>query len=125
MVFIFNCFKRIFLFMNKKHVINKNRDFCKAYKRGAYRASSILVTYAVKNRLNSQRFGITTSKKTGNAVKRNRARRVIRAALAQIKDRILCGYDIVFVSRQKTSEVKTFDVLSSMQHQLSKLGLIK
>lgn len=111
--------------MDKKHVINKNRDFCKVYKRGVYSASTVLVTYAVKNRLKLQRFGITTSKKTGNAVKRNRARRIIRAALAQIKDKILCGYDIVFVSRKKTSEVKTFEVLSSMKQQLSKLGLIK
>lgn len=111
--------------MNKKHVINKNKDFCRAYRRGVYSSSDVLVTYAVKNRLKSKRFGITTSKKIGNAVKRNRARRVIRAALAQIQDKIPCGYDIVFVSRKKTSEVKTFDVLSSMIRQLSSLGIIK
>ena len=37
-----------------------------------------LVTYARKNRLNINRVGITTSKKIGNAVSRNRARRIIR-----------------------------------------------
>ncbi len=111
--------------MNKKYVINKNKDFCRAYRRGVYSSSDVLVTYAVKNRLKSKRFGITTSKKIGNAVKRNRARRVIRAALMQIQDKIPFGYDIVFVSRKKTSEVKTFDVLSSMIRQLSSLGIIK
>lgn len=111
--------------MKKKHVINKNKDFCKAYKRGRYTASGVLVTYVVKNNLKMLRFGITTSKKTGNAVKRNRSRRVIRAALSQIKDKILSGYDVVFVSRKKTSEVKTDEVLESMRSQLLKLGLIK
>ena len=111
--------------MDKKYVINKNKDFRRAYKRGSFSASPVLVTYAVRNRFKTHRFGITTSKKTGNAVKRNRSRRVIRAALSQIKDKILSGYDVVFVSRKKTSEVKTDEVLESMRSQLLKLGLIK
>ena len=111
--------------MDKKYVINKNKDFRRAYKRGSFSASPVLVTYAVRNRFKTHRFGITTSKKTGNAVQRNRARRIIRAALAQIKDKIISGYDIIFVSRKTTSGVKTPEVLSSMQRQLTKLGLIK
>ena len=40
--------------------------------------SPVVVTYVLKNRAGTVRVGITTSKKIGGAVQRNRARRVIR-----------------------------------------------
>ncbi|MCO5090426.1 ribonuclease P protein component [Bosea sp. (in: a-proteobacteria)] len=46
------------------------------------------------------RLGLTASRKTGNAVKRNRIRRRLRAAAAQaLADRAQCPCDIVIVAR--------------------------
>lgn len=63
-------------------VLNKNREFTRAYSRGKSFVHPLLVTYVVKTRTKKLRVGITSSKKIGNAVVRNRARRVIRAAMA-------------------------------------------
>ena len=111
--------------MKKEHVMNRNKDYRRAYNRGKFSSSPILVTYAVRNRFRIKRFGITTTKKTGIAVQRNRARRIIRAALAKLKHRILNGYDIVFVSRKPTCEMKTQDVFASMERELLDLGLLQ
>ena len=73
-------------------------------------ASSVLVTYFLKNKLSAVRFGITTSKKIGNAVKRNRARRVIRAAFSELKNEVKNGSDFIFVARSKTGFVKSGEV---------------
>ena len=88
-------------------------------------ASSVIITYCLKNKLSITRFGITTSKKIGNAVKRNRARRIIRAAFSELKNEIKSGYNLIFVARSKTCFVKTGDVLKDMRFQLEKLGVLK
>ncbi len=83
-----------------------------------------LVTYVMKNRAGFCRIGITTSKKIGNAVQRNRARRVIREAYRQLAPQISGGYDIVFVARTRTHHVKSTQLQTAMAAQLTELGLI-
>ena len=70
------------------------------------------------------RYGITTSKKIGCAVERNRAKRVIRSAFSQLEDRLNGNYDIVFIARTKTSKVKMQQVLEQMEKQFNALGVI-
>jgi len=49
------------------------------------------------------RFGLTVTKKIGNAVMRNRIRRRLREAVRQLKpDRVLAGTDYVLMARQKS-----------------------
>ena len=113
------------MIMVKKEIISKNRDFRRVYTKGKYFSSPVLITYIIKNRLNSTRVGITASKKTGNAVKRNRSRRIIREAFRILKSKVKSGFDIIFVARAKTNEVKTGDVLKDMERELYKLGVLK
>ena len=70
------------------------------------------------------RYGITTSKKIGCAVERNRAKRVIRSAFSQLEDRLNGNYDIVFIARTKTSKGKRQQVLEQMEKQFKALGVI-
>ena len=103
--------------------LNRNSSFRRAYTRGKYFASPAVVTYIVKNRCRNNRIGITTSKKVGNAVKRNRSRRVIKEAYRLIQNKIVKGYDIVFVARGKTSSVKMDAVQKDMINHLKKAGI--
>ena len=109
----------------KSIALKENKDFRRMYYRAKSIASPCLVTYAMKNRMGVTRVGITTGKKIGGAVQRNRARRVIRAAYAQLEGRVCGSFDIVFVARTRTTEVKMQAVLSDMEKQLAELGVIK
>ncbi len=109
----------------KSTTLKENKEFRRLYYRGRSISSPELVTYAMKSKLGATRYGITTSKKIGNAVKRNRARRIIRSAFAELEPRIIGNYDFVFVARSKTAEIKTQDVLCRMEEQLKELGVIK
>lgn len=107
--------------------INENRDFKRVYAKGRSSVSPVLVTYVCKNKGKHLRVGITASKKVGNAVKRNRSRRVIRAAfqtfLPQLdKNRNL---DLIFVARGKTPYVKSTAVEKVMAAHLKEAGVIK
>lgn len=108
----------------KSKTLKENKDFRRIYYRGKSRASSCLVTYVMKNRLNETRVGITSGKKIGNAVKRNRARRLIRAAFSFYEFSLSGNYDIVFVARTRTSQVKMQEVREQMEQQLRMLGAL-
>jgi len=69
-------------------------------------------------------MGITTSKKIGNAVERNRSRRVIRAAFREVQPLLKSGYDFVFVARSRTKYVKSTDLAMIMLNQMKKAGVI-
>lgn len=110
--------------MKRTETIKSNCDFRRAYGKGKSFQSPALVSYVLKNRAGICRIGITTSKKIGNAVERNRARRVIRVAYSNLESKIDGNYDIVFVARSKTKYVKSTDLTSIMLEQLKNAGVI-
>ncbi|HIZ84357.1 MAG TPA: ribonuclease P protein component [Firmicutes bacterium] len=101
-----------------------NKEFRRLYGRGKSKVHPALVTYALKNRAGYCRIGITTSKKVGCAVRRNRARRVILAAWRQVCPQVAGGYDLVFVARTRTPDTKSTELEKAMRRQLISLGLI-
>ena len=107
-------------------VLKQNSDFRRAYGRGKSYSDPALVTYVLKNnRAGICRMGITTSKKIGNAVERNRCRRVIRAAFRELSPQLSGGFDFVFVARTKTKFIKSTQVKKIMLQQLKRAGAIK
>ena len=97
-------------------IIKKNRDFTRMYRRAKQQTGPFLVTYCAKNRI-----GITASKKVGDAVRRNRAKRVIRAAYTQLEPILPQGYDFIFVARSRTARCKMQPVREAMRQQIAAL----
>ena len=81
----------------------------------------MIVTYASKNRLGYNRIGITVTKKIGKAVCRNRCKRIIRAAFAQVNTQIEQGWDFVFVARMKTPQAKSTELEPVLKKQIQSL----
>lgn len=79
--------------------IKLNREFQRVYKRGQRKGGKVITVYALKNRLGSNRLGITVGKKFGNSVQRNRMKRLIRENYRLIGEKLCCGYDFVVVAR--------------------------
>ena len=105
--------------------INRRNDFNRAYKKGKNFVSSSIILYVSKNYKKGIRLGITTSKKVGNAVYRNRARRVIKESFRQILPSLSGNFDIVIVARSKTPYLKTQDVKIKMISFLKEAGILK
>lgn len=105
--------------------ITRNNDFVRAYSRGKSYVHSHIVMYVRKNRAGHTRVGLTASKKIGNAVMRNRARRVMRAALYQVLDRDLGPVDIVLVARGITPRLKSTKLAPTLQKLLQDAGLLQ
>ena len=87
--------------------IKYNKDFTFLFKRGRTVVGNTCVVYFRKNNSPYNRIGISSSKKIGNAVKRNRARRVIRAAYYECESLFPIGYSMIIVARQASTVVKS------------------
>ena len=102
-------------------IIKENRDFVRLYRRGRSCVDPLLVTYLSRNRLGKIRVGITATKKVGGAVERNRAKRVIRAALREQDFESIKGCDIVFVARTRTPLSKSTELAPIIQKHFERL----
>ena len=105
--------------------LKQNWEFRRTYGKRKFRAHRDLVTYVRPNGMGENRIGITVTKKLGKAVVRNRIKRIIRAAYREQEPMLKRGWDLVFVARQHTAELKTQDVSRVMRDQLCSLGLYR
>lgn len=88
--------------MVKTEPIKRNKEFRYLYRKGKTAVNKYLVIYFASNKEGKNKLGITVSKKLGKAVKRNRAKRLIKEAYRLLESHIKNGVDIVIVSRGKT-----------------------
>ena len=103
-----------------KYLIKKKEDFAHVFRNGSFlNNNSFTINYAKKSKLvtiNSPRFGIVASKKVGNAVQRNFAKRRTKA----LKNIFLnCGkkeFDYVLVAKKNLLN-ENFKILSSQLEQ--------
>lgn len=105
--------------------LKSNPDFRRLYNRGISITDPALVIYYQKNRAGICRIGITTSKKIGNAVERNRSRRLLKEAFRSVCPEVKPEYDIVIVARSKTKYVKSTRLAEIMHGIFEKQGMLK
>lgn len=111
--------------MLKPDILRNDKDFTRLYRRGKSYGSKYVVLFCIKNGLTYKRKAFLASKKVGNAVRRNRARRLMKECYRQLGGDIKEGYDILFIARNNINDSKCQDVHKSMNRVLKKAGLLK
>ena len=99
--------------------LKQNTDFRRMYYCGCCKAGRDLIVYAARGKRSETRIGITVSKKVGNAVVRNRVRRIILAAYRQLeKEEDFKGYRFVIVARKSAANRKSGDLYLQLKKQI-------
>ena len=104
--------------------LTENYEFKRVYARGKSVVRPTVVVYCMRKNGPGPRVGITASKKIGNAVKRTRARRLLRESTRELYPQMKSGYDLVLVSRGKTPFVNCKTVMTELASALEELGVL-
>ena len=102
--------------MRKKEILRKKSDFDAIYRAGRSVPDKYVVLFLRKNDLPYSRTAFLASKKVGNSVQRNRAKRLMRESYRLNRDRFSAGYDLIFIARNTINGRKLRDVEKSMMN---------
>ena len=102
--------------------IPSRAGFLAARDSGVKAVAAGFVLQAAPTGRDNWRLGLTASKKTGNAVRRNRARRRLRAlARTELAKRARPGIDYVIIARKGTAERPWDDLVADLHKSLGYL----
>ncbi|TWU59819.1 Ribonuclease P protein component [Rubripirellula tenax] len=104
----------------KQQRVRRSTEFTLALKKGSCAADGVLVLFAIAATATDQppRMGVTIPKKTGNAVMRNRWKRLIRESFRLSQHNIPAGYD--YVVRPKKDAKPTWAEIKKSVPRLAK-----
>ena len=95
--------------MKKINIVKKNRDFSRIIKNNRPIKSNLFVIYLEKHTNDIYKFGISASKKVGNAVTRNRVKRQIKSILD--KNTYKNNFNCIIIIKKDIID-KSFDEMS-------------
>ncbi len=109
--------------MLKKNVLRKDKDFSALYKRGKSVGDRYVVLFYRPNSLPYNRTGFLASKKVGNSVKRNRAKRLMKESYRKIEKTLPIGYDFIIIARNTINGKKCAEVEKSLFSAFKRTGV--
>ena len=110
--------------MKSIYRLKKNYQYNYVYKHASSVADrNFILLYCASNNKQSK-IGFSVSKKFGKAVRRNRIRRQLKAAVSAVMPNVKEGFNAVFIPRRH--EAYQFDeIVVSVQKLFEKAGLLQ
>src|SRR5882762_4335503 len=109
-----------------KAYLRGSNDFQKVYRQGKRYEGVLMTAFVLRNNLSHNRLGVTASRKAlGNAVQRNRAKRLLKETFrlqSSSLDRLQNKYDWVINAKRRLASQKVTAAITEFELLLSRVA---
>ncbi len=102
--------------------LSRSADFAKVYSQGKSRANELFVMKFIPNGLTISRYGLTVSRRVGNAVTRNHVKRLFREILRMLP--LKSGWDMVFIVRPASATKSYSELKAEITKELIRIKIL-
>ena len=88
-------------------------------------AHPFIVLVVLPNEMDQSRFGISAGRSIGNAVQRNRAKRILRETVRPLIPGIAAGWDLVILARKPMANASFDEISTALTNLLSQARLLE
>jgi ribonuclease P protein component len=104
-------------------MLSRPQDFAAVQGSGTSRSNPLLTARFIRTDLETTRFGLSTGRKLGGAVVRNRVRRRLREALRVMAPSFQPGWDVLIIARPAIVEADHATLVGSLRRLLHRGGV--
>ena len=109
--------------MDRSYSLKRHKEFRYTYARGRSQSMPLFTLVYAKSRNETVRVGFSVSKRIGNAVQRNRAKRRMRAALTPMLLHISGSCNVIFVAKPSVLDAPFSELGNQMETLIRRAGL--
>ena len=109
----------------KEIILRKKNEFNKVYSKGRSYANHEIVIHVMKSDVIKGKVGFAVGKKNGNAVVRNRIKRLLRESYRFCRNEIKPNVSMVLIARKPLVNAKCNEVIRAFQDVCNKAKILK
>ena len=110
--------------MNYRFRLTRSIDFTRVRNQGKSFAHPLVVLVKLRSDEEHPRVGLSTSRSVGNAVQRNRAKRLMRESVRLSIPLLSPGWDLVLIARNRMVKATFEDVKKAVDELFRRAGLL-
>jgi ribonuclease P protein component len=110
--------------VKRRFRLTRSTDFKRVRRSGKSYAHPLVVLYVLKSDDPSVRVGVSAGLAVGNAVKRNRAKRLLRAAVIDLLPLTAFGSDILLIARSPLPKSDLQQTHAALSNLFERAGLL-
>jgi ribonuclease P protein component len=105
-------------------MLSRPQDFAALQRDGTSRSDALLVARYRRTGLETTRIGLSTGRRLGGAVVRNRTRRRLREALRVMAPSFQPGWDVLIIARPALVEADHDALVGALRRLLDRIGVL-
>ena len=105
-------------------MLSRPQDFAAIQGNGTSRSHPLLIARFLQTDLETTRFGLSTGRRLGGAVVRNRVRRRLREALRVMAPSFQPGWDVLIIARPAVVEADHDALVGTLRRLLTRGGVL-
>jgi ribonuclease P protein component len=109
--------------VDRSYSLKRHKEFRYTYARGRAQSAPLCTLVYAKSRNETVRIGFSVSKRVGNAVQRNRAKRRMRASVTPFVPCMKGGMNVIFVAKPEVLNAPFSDLTAQMESLIRRAGL--